>query len=87
MGQRFRLKADVDISGYAPANQVIRQALKTYGMMLADNGAPWFLSGAPDDGWNNDELREILQLRGSGFEAVDVSSLMVDPNSGEAGKQ
>ena len=47
MGMRFRLKASVDITGFAPANQVILQALKTYGMILADNGSPWFLSGAP----------------------------------------
>lgn len=84
MGLRFRLKADVDISGFSEKNQVILRALKTYGMFLADNGSPWFLSGAPDDNWDNDELRELRRIKGSDFEAVDQSTLMVDPNSGEA---
>jgi hypothetical protein len=83
MGQRFRLKADFDISGFSPDVQVILQALKTYGMMLADNGSAWYLSGAPDERWDNDVLRELRQVHGSDFEAVDVSSLMVDPDSGQ----
>ena len=86
MGQRFRLKADFDISGFSPEAQVILQALKTYGMMLADNGAAWFISGVPDERWDNDVLvPELHQVKGSDFEAVDVSSLMVDPDSGQAG--
>ncbi len=84
MGQRFRLKADFDLSGFSPKNRVILQALKTYGMVLADNGSSWFLSGAPDPRWDDDELRELLDVPGSAFEAVDVSSLVVDPDSGEA---
>ena len=84
MGQRFRLKADFDIASFSASNQVILTALKTYGMILADNGGDWFISGVPDDRWNNDELRELKQVRGSDFEAVDCSSLMVDPDSGEA---
>ncbi|RMF31681.1 MAG: hypothetical protein D6759_09670 [Chloroflexi bacterium] len=83
MGIRFRLKADYDISGFSPDAQVILQALKTYGMILADNGSPWFLSGVPDDRWDNDVLQELKQVRGSDFEAVDVSSLMVHPDSGQ----
>ena len=82
MGQRFRLKADFDISGFSPEVQVILQALKTYGMVLADNGSPWFISGVPDERWNNDELHDLGQVLGSDLEAVDVSSLMVDPDSG-----
>ena len=83
MGQRFRLKADYDISGFDPQVQVILQALKTYGMILADNGSSWFLSGAPDERWDNDTLvSQLHQVPGSAFEAVDVSSLMVEPNSG-----
>lgn len=82
MGQRFRLKANFDISGFAPNNQVILTALKTYGMILADNGSPWFISGAPDTRWNDDELQgELRKLTGSDFEAVDVSGLMQDANS------
>jgi len=84
MGQRFRLKADFDISGFSPEAQVILQALKKYGMMLADNGASWFISGVPDERWNNDVLvPELHQVKGSDFEAVDVSSLMVNPDSGQ----
>lgn len=84
MGQRFRLKAGVDISKFAPRNRAILQALKTYGMILADNGSPWYLGGAPDPRWNDDQLRELMTIHGSDFEAVDVSSLMVSPDSAEA---
>jgi len=83
MGQRFRLKASIDISGYAPEAQVILRALKTYGMILADNGSSWYLSGAPDDRWDNDTLHQITQLVGSDFEAVNESSLMVQADSGQ----
>jgi hypothetical protein len=82
MGQRFRLQADVDLTGMAPPARVVAEALKTYGMILADNGSPWFLSGAPDERWNNEALRDLRRLRGRDFEAVDVSSLMDDPDSG-----
>lgn len=82
MGQRFRLKADFDVSGFSPRVRVILEALKRYGMMLADNGSPWFITGAPDERWDNDALRELHQVRGSDFEAVDVSSLMVHADSG-----
>src|SRR5579872_918102 len=82
MGQRFRLKANFDISGYAPEMQVILRALQRYGMILADNGSSWYISGAPDDRWNNDDLSQMRNLNGTDFEAVDESSLMLDPNSG-----
>lgn len=84
MGIRVRLKAGVDISGFSTANQVILTALKKYGMFLADNGAPWFIGGAPDNRWDDDELHALTQLHGSDFEVVDESSLMVDPDSGQA---
>ncbi len=84
MGQRFRLKAGFDISGFSPQVQVILRALKKYGMILADNGSSWYISGVPDLGWNDDALvSELRQVRGDDFEAVDVSSLMLDPNSGQ----
>jgi hypothetical protein len=82
MGQRFRLRADFDISGYSPEIQVILTAMKEYGLILADNGSSWYISGAPDERWNNDMLHEWDDIPGSAFEAVNVSSLMVDPNSG-----
>ena len=64
MGQRFRLKAGFDISGFSPQTQVILTALKRYGMILADNGSAWYISGVPDPSWNNDVLGELDQLRG-----------------------
>jgi len=84
MGLRLRLKANVDISGYPPELRVILTALKTYGMIVADNGSPWFMSGVPDEHWDNDMLRVLGQLHGSDFEVVDTSHLMVDPGSGAA---
>jgi hypothetical protein len=84
MGQRFRLKASVDISSFGPNVQIILRALKKYGMFLADNGSSWFLSGAPDPRWDDNELHQLGRLTGSDFEAVDESALMVDPNSARA---
>ncbi|MFO7545478.1 MAG: hypothetical protein R6W77_08300 [Trueperaceae bacterium] len=84
MGQRFRLRADFDASGFSPEAQVIVQALQTYGMILADNGSAWYLSGAPDERWDNDALRDLKEIRGEDFEAVDVSGWMVDADSGLA---
>jgi hypothetical protein len=75
MGLRVRLKASVDISGFGPQAQVILTALKRYGMLLADNGSPWYVTGAPDPGWNDTELHALQTLHGSDFEAVDTSSL------------
>jgi hypothetical protein len=82
MGLRLRLKADVDISGLPPQARVIAQAMKTEGVIVADNGSPWYISGAPDPLWNNDDLRALGTLHGSDFEAVDTSGLLADPNSG-----
>jgi hypothetical protein len=84
MGLRVRLKASVDISGYPTQLRVILQALKDYGMFLADNGSPWYITGAPDERWDNDILHMIADLSGSDFEAVDESGLMIDPNSGQS---
>jgi hypothetical protein len=83
MGQRFRLRADYDVSGFDPQIQVILRAMQRYGIILADNGQPWFISGVPDERWNNDILHQLDQLTGADFEAVDVSALMVDPDSGQ----
>jgi len=84
LGARFRLKADYDISGFPPEMQVILQALKTYGMFLADNGSDWYVSGAPDERWDNDMLHLLDVLVGSDFEVVDASGMIVDVDSGEA---
>ena len=85
MGQRFRLKANFDISGFSAQTQIILRGLKKYGMILADNGSSWYVSGAPDSRWNNDVLvGELSRVKGSNFEAIDESSLMVSPDSGQA---
>ncbi len=81
MGAWFRLKAGYDISGFSAANQVILRALKKHGMVLADNGSAWFMSGAPDPGWNNTELNALRAVPGSAFEALDVSGLKVSNTS------
>ena len=83
MGARFRLKASFNISTFSATNQIILTALKTYGMILADNGSSWYISGAPDSRWDDDDLHALNNIPGSNFEAVDESSLMVDPNSGQ----
>jgi hypothetical protein len=75
MGLRLRLKASFNISGFPPQARVVLQALKTYGMMLADNGSNWFISGEPNASWNNDDLHSLGQVLGSNFEVVDTSSL------------
>lgn len=70
MGLRFRLKASFNISKFSKNNQVILRALQVYGMMVADNGSDWYVSGAPDKRWNDDELNALKKLKGSDFEAV-----------------
>jgi hypothetical protein len=75
MGLRVRLKADVDISGFPRQARIVLQALKTYGMILADNGSNWYISGAPDPHWSNDALHTIGRITGADFEVVDTTSL------------
>ena len=87
MGLRFRLKKNFDLSSFGPHVQVILNALKTYGMILADNGGPWFITGAPDPRWSDDELHQLTQIKGSNFEAVDESGMVVNSNSGQATAQ
>jgi hypothetical protein len=75
MGQRFRLKASFDISGFPRQSRIVLAALKKYGMIVADNGSSWFISGAPSAGWNNDDLHQLGRVTGRDFEAVDTSPL------------
>jgi hypothetical protein len=84
MGLRLRLKANVNISGYAAPVQVVLQALKDYGMILADSGTSLDIGGIPDPRWNDYIMNSMEQIRGTDFEVVDESGLMVDPNSGQA---
>jgi hypothetical protein len=75
MGLRVRLKASFNISGLPYQARVVAEALKRYGMILADNGSPWFISGAPNKGWNNDALHLLDRLTGRDFQVVDTNSL------------
>ncbi|MCB0353361.1 MAG: hypothetical protein KDD64_07555 [Bdellovibrionales bacterium] len=78
MGMRVRLKSDFDISGYSQNVQVILRALKTYGMFLADNGSDWFISGAPDSRWSDDELSELSSVKGRDFEVIQMGEIVED---------
>jgi len=77
MGMRVRLKSNYQIpSGFSKETKAILQALKTYGMMVADNGSDWYISGAPDDHWNNSKLvGELRQVTGSNFEVVKMGKI------------
>ena len=75
MGLRVRLKANVDISGFPRQARIVLQALKTYGMIVADNGSNWYISGAPNPHWSNDDLHTLGRITGADFEVVDTSSL------------
>ncbi len=85
MGQRFRLKAGFDISGFSQPVQVILRAMKKYGIILADNGSAWYISGVPDSRWNDDQLvSDFKKVKGSDFEAVDGTAPMLGTNFGRA---
>ncbi len=76
MGMRVRLKANFDISGFPPSVQVILTALKKYGMFVADNGSNWFISGAPDPRWNDDDLGALRKITGNDFEVVRMGTVV-----------
>jgi hypothetical protein len=75
MGLRLRLRAGFDTSRFPPQARVVLEALKRYGMMVADNGSSWYISGAPDRGWSNDDLHALSRVKGSDFEVVDPSAI------------
>jgi len=76
MGMRVRLKSSFDISGFSPRMQVILRAMKRYGMIVADNGSNWYISGAPDPRWNDDELSTLKAIKGSSFEVVQMGTIV-----------
>jgi hypothetical protein len=78
MGMRVRLKASFNIAGFSPRMQVILRALKRYGMILADNGSNWFISGAPDPRWDDDELSTLKTIQGSNFEVVQMGTIVTN---------
>lgn len=86
MGQRFRLRASFEVNGMTTEARVILTALKEYGMILADNGGPWYITGSPDSNWNSATIADLKKVHGSDFEAVDSSTVMLDQASGEARK-
>jgi hypothetical protein len=75
MGLRVRLKASVNIASFPRQARVVLRALQVYGMILADNGSPWYISGAPNKHWSNDALHSLGRLTGADFEVVNTSSL------------
>jgi S-layer homology domain len=79
MGLRVRLKASFDVGDFSPRMQVILVAMQRYGMILADNGSPWFFTGTSDIRWDDDELNELKSLRGSDFEVVDTTGFVSGP--------
>jgi hypothetical protein len=80
MGMRLRLKAGYDVSSFPPQAKVILTALKSYGMIMADNGSNMFLIGAPDDRWNNDDLRTLKNVPASAFEVVQMPAVYTAAN-------
>ena len=82
MGAWFRLKSSVDPARFSGAARIVVEAMGRHGVILADNGSSWYISGSPDERWDNDNLHDLDVLRGSDFEAVDTSSLMVSSDSG-----
>ncbi len=76
MGARLRLKKDFDISSFDPDIQVILTAFKTYGLILADNGSDWYITGAPDDHWDNDILHQLTRIKGRDLEVVEMKDVV-----------
>lgn len=78
MGMRVRLKSSFDVTKFSPAMQVILRAMKKYGLFLADNGSNWFISGAPDPRWNDEDLATLRSLKGSDFEVVRMGAITTE---------
>ena len=76
MGMRVRLKADYDISKFPPEAQVVLICLKKYGMIMADNGSNWFITGAPDPRWNDDDVNSLKRVKGSDLEVVKMENIV-----------
>ena len=76
MGLRLRLKASYSLAGFHGESLIVLEALKRYGLIVADNGSPWFITGAPDPRWNDEDLEQIKQVPGSEFEAVESGPIL-----------
>ncbi len=75
MGLRFRLRANFPVMSFPPQARVVLRALKRYGMIVADNGSSWYISGVPDPRWDNDQLHTLHRVKGSDFRVVNTSKL------------
>ncbi len=84
MGLRVRLKASLDLSGYPLQARIVLTALKRYGMLLADNGSAWFITGAPDDRWDNSQLATLSAIKGSDLEVVQMGTVYTSVPTGTA---
>lgn len=83
MGARFRLRADFDTSDYSAETRTVLNALQTYGLVLADNGSPWFFQGATSDKWPEHLIDELKSVPSTAFEAVDTAPMMVEANTAQ----
>jgi hypothetical protein len=83
MGAWFRLKSSFDIARFRPDTQAVLRAMQVHGMVLADNGSNWYFTGAAEDGWDPAMLDELKSVTAGSFEAIDMASLMADPDSGQ----
>ena len=80
MGMRLRLKASFDVSGFSATNQVILNAMKKYGLIMADNGSSMYITGAPDDRWDNSDLHNLGSVTASDFDVIQISPLYTNAN-------
>jgi hypothetical protein len=80
MGMRLRLKSSFNVAGFSPANQVILNAFKKYGIIMADNGSSMYIGGAPDDRWDNNDLHNLGNVHTSDFEVVQMSPVYTQTN-------
>ena len=87
MGARFRLRKSYDISRYSASARVVLVAMKKYGLVLADNGSPWYFQGTSDSRWGSSIIEALKRVPASAFEAVDTSSLRITAGSGKARKR
>ena len=76
MGLRLRLKAGYSLAGFHGESLIVLEALKRYGLIVADNGSPWFITGAPNPGWDDADLEQLKQVPGSAFEAVETGPIL-----------
>ena len=80
MGMRLRLKSSFNVSGFSPINQVILNAFKKYGLIMADNGSSMYIGGAPDDRWDNNDLHNLGGVHASDFEVIQMSPVYTQSN-------